>query len=265
MLEEEAASRDSGIRVIAATRSPSVLPPTTAARVAPQPPRTRRPVSDAPDGILASISSVTVTVEPTKPHQVRDDFLGDATRVAAYLASLPALLSRGTVSAGREVCSRHGRVACIQGTWLQASSASAPRAAPCIRRFRDQHVVGRATTIASRNTTRARTPSGRDAGRLLISCDGRDETPPMFEDGELRRFSATEINARSLRPAHITQVTMKANMVSDSSPAALSGRLLRRPVHGVGHYSRRPLHQLGASAGLEAFQMFSGRLLARVG
>jgi hypothetical protein len=94
----------------------------------------------------------------------------------------------------------------VHRPWLQASSASAPRPAPYIRRSRDQRVVGRATRIASSNTTRARTPSGREAGRLPISCDGRDETPPMFEDGEFRRLPATEISARSPRPAQITQV-----------------------------------------------------------
>jgi hypothetical protein len=110
---------------------------------------------------------------------------------------------------------------------LQASSASAPRTAPYIRRFRDQHVVGRATTIASSNTTRAGTPSGREAGRLLISCDGGDETPSMFEDGEFRRLPATEINKRRLRPAQITQVL----------------DLFERVVHQIPNTRRLPIAQ----------------------
>jgi hypothetical protein len=60
----------------------------------------------------------------------------------------------------------------VHRLWLQASSASAPRTAPYIRRSRDQQVVGRATRIASSNTTRARTPSGREE----LSTTARDQS-----------------------------------------------------------------------------------------
>jgi hypothetical protein len=60
----------------------------------------------------------------------------------------------------------------VHRLWLQASSASAPCTAPYIRRSRDQHVVGRATRIASSNTTRARTPSGREE----LSTTARDQS-----------------------------------------------------------------------------------------
>jgi hypothetical protein len=60
----------------------------------------------------------------------------------------------------------------VHRLWLQASSPSAPRTAPYIRRSRDQHVVGRATRIASSNTTRARTPSGREE----LSTTARDQS-----------------------------------------------------------------------------------------